>query len=95
MAENMSKETILSMFNKNKRSLKMAIERIHELEEALSLLHDTIVEYQVKEKAAIMKYNSLQKLLQNTINTMNVQQSKEKQDLIRTYKDRIKVLTGE
>ena len=35
MSENMSKDNILSMYNKNRRSLVLAIDRIHELEEAL------------------------------------------------------------
>ena len=95
MAENMSKETILSMFNKNKRSLNMAIERIKQLEDDKCDLSDLIEEYKVKAKAQVGKYFSLQKLLQTSINNMNIQHSKEKEDLINTYKKRIKDLTSE
>jgi len=92
MAHNLSKETILSMFNKNKRSLKMAIERIHELEEALN----DVVTDRDKERNKIIdstkKNTSLQTLLQDTINGMNIQHGKEKEDLLNTYNRKFKKL---
>jgi len=84
-AENMSKETLLSLFNKETRSLESAIDRIHDLENELSKSHAITEDYRIAAKQTIENSQMATKFMQNTINDMNIQHSQEKQELINTY----------
>ncbi len=92
MAENMSKETILSMHKRNVRSLEIAKKRIHDLEERLNTTVGTVEAYKVKEKQWATQRMANQQMFQQTMNALNIQSSKEKEQLIQTYNDKIKKL---
>jgi len=88
-AENMSKETLLSLFNKETRSLESAIDRIHDLENELSKKDVKIEDYKLAAKRTVENSQMTTKFMQNTINGMNIQHSQEKQELINTYTKKI------
>ncbi len=86
----MSKETLFSMHKKNVRSLETAQRRIEFLEESLNAVVSTVDAYKKKERKWAQQSMSSQQMVQQTINAMNIQSSKEKQDLIDTYNTKLK-----